>query len=81
MEVMYNYQEALLIILEVLLYDFFNNWIIFLQKAVVFQGRRDRMDIEIFELNVIMDIDNVNISVYGGLILLDIIVIIEQSEL
>lgn len=63
MEVMYNYQEVLLIILEVLLYDFFNNWIIFLQKVVVFQGRRDRMDIEIFEFNVIMDIDNVNISV------------------
>lgn len=63
MEVMYNYQEVLLIILEVLLYDFFNNWIIFLQKAVAFQGRRDRMDIEIFEFNVIMDIDNVNISV------------------
>lgn len=62
MEVMHNHQEALLTILEVLLYDPLNNWTISPQKAAALQGRRDRMDTETSELNVTMDIDNANAS-------------------
>lgn len=74
MEVMHNHQEALLTILEVLLYDPLNNWTISPQKAAALQGRRDRMDTETSELNVTMDIDNANTSAQGGSTFSEIIV-------
>lgn len=74
MEVMHNHQEALLTILEVLLYDPLNNWTISPQKAAALQGRRDRMDTETSELNVTMDIDNANTSAQGGSTFPEIIV-------
>ncbi|XP_062590469.1 serine-protein kinase ATM-like isoform X2 [Saccostrea cucullata] len=67
MDVMHNNQEALLTILEVLLYDPLNNWTISPQKAAALQSLRDRMDTETSELNAtkssLVDIDAVNASV------------------
>ncbi|XP_048753406.2 serine-protein kinase ATM-like isoform X2 [Ostrea edulis] len=67
MEVMHNNQEALLTILEVLLYDPLNHWTISPQKAAALQSRRDRLDTETLELNatkdILTDIDEANTSV------------------
>ncbi|XP_069136891.1 serine-protein kinase ATM-like isoform X2 [Argopecten irradians] len=51
MEVMHDHQEALLTILEVLLYDPINTWSMSPAKAYALQHRRDRND-EASELNV-----------------------------
>ncbi|XP_033740359.1 serine-protein kinase ATM-like [Pecten maximus] len=51
MEVMHDHQEALLTILEVLLYDPINTWSMSPAKAYALQHRRDRTD-EASELNV-----------------------------
>jgi hypothetical protein len=71
MEVMHNNQEALLTILEVLLYDPLNHWTISPQKAAALQSRRDRMDTETSELNatkdILTDIDETSTSVQQGL--------------
>ncbi|XP_021355309.1 serine-protein kinase ATM-like isoform X2 [Mizuhopecten yessoensis] len=51
MEVMHDHQEALLTILEVLLYDPINTWSMSPAKAYALQHRRDRTD-DASELNV-----------------------------
>ena len=70
MELMHTHKEAILTILEVLLYDPLNNWTISPQKAAALQSRRDRMDTETSELNVtkdiLMDIDNTSTSGQQG---------------
>ncbi|KAK3095904.1 hypothetical protein FSP39_020638 [Pinctada imbricata] len=54
MEVMHQNQEALLTILEVLLYDPLNNWTMSPHKAVKIQAHRDRADES--EMNTTTDI-------------------------
>jgi ataxia telangiectasia mutated family protein len=56
MEVMHNNQEALLTILEVLLYDPLYDWCMSPAKVYDLQHRRDRNDPDVSELNTTKDI-------------------------
>lgn len=56
MEVMHNNQEALLTILEVLLYDPLYAWCMSPAKVYALQHRRDRNDPDASELNTTKDI-------------------------